>query len=170
MTNDDLERRLQAALAERADRAEPSLSGAELRARAADVGVHPVARIAGPILAAAAVLVVAIAPQLLNRHDGHRARPQQPGNPQTTQPFTPSPTPHPSTAPTRPPATTLPSLPIPTVPKGDAPPSAVSTTLPVTPNSVSAPSTLSGATRQPRATNQLRVTNTPHATNRLGGA
>src|SRR5882757_8782543 len=91
MTDDELENRLHRMLAGRADQVQSSLSGPDLRAREVR-REHRAARIAGPILAAAAVLIIAIAPQALNGHGGHQLRPQQPGNSETSVPKTPTPT------------------------------------------------------------------------------
>lgn len=98
MTDDDVERRLENMLSGRADQVDPALSGPELRTAAAVRGSHSTVRVVGPILAAAAVLVVAIAPQLLNRHSTHHAPQQQPGSSQTATVPLPTPAPSPTTA------------------------------------------------------------------------
>ena len=63
MSDPELERRVGELLAGRAERLDPQLTGPPLRARA-DRPARRVGRIAGPALAAAAVIVVALAPHL----------------------------------------------------------------------------------------------------------
>jgi hypothetical protein len=109
MPDQEIEQRLRTMLAGRAVRIEPLLSGPELRARAGTDGHRRLARIAGPVLAAAAVAVVAIVPELVGHHGG-RPRPAPPAGVPTVQ-TTPHPTqgstrprpamPHPSSTPTR---------------------------------------------------------------------
>jgi hypothetical protein len=144
MPDDDLDQRLPTMLSRRAGQVESSLSGPDLRARAAldgGQGGHRVARIAGPILVAAAVLVIAIAPQVLNQHGGHQVSPQQPGTSQTTEPVRPTPTPTPTTSTPVPSTPGTREAPIPT-----SPPTAPTLSTPT----VSAP-TISqpGATERP---------------------
>ncbi|MCW2497305.1 hypothetical protein [Jatrophihabitans sp.] len=116
---DDLERRLQSLLADTAAAVEPALSGPALReARPAR---RRVVRVAAPLLAAAAVLALALAPQLLDgRHAG--THPQQPGTSGKVSPL-----PLPPASPTTPevpvPSRSAPTLaaPTPTAPTPSTP-------------------------------------------------
>jgi hypothetical protein len=99
---DDLEDELRAMLARRAADVRPRVTGAELRALAEQRRSRWPARVA-PLLAAAAVLVVAVVTFALLGDNSKHPRPLQPAGPGTGQ--TVSPKPSPSTPPTTAPPT-----------------------------------------------------------------
>jgi len=83
MAEDELERRLRHLLSGRAEGIDPTLSGPQLRMLAGQTR-GPKLRVIAPILAAAAVIVVALTPQLFSRHSDGGIRHQQPGGVITT--------------------------------------------------------------------------------------
>ncbi len=90
MTDDGVERRLRTLLSDRAGRVQPELSGPALRARGTAT-TRPVVRFTAPVLAAAAVLIVALAlgTQTLAHHGGGPHR-QPPGRPAPSIPASPT--------------------------------------------------------------------------------